>query len=223
MTQIISAIQRKGGAGKSTLLCCLAARMAADGARTLVVDADPQGTCIDWANEQDIAGVDTLAHLDEDSIFDVLDRAKTRYDAVFVDTAGYDSRMASYVIQASDLILIPSGGSKSNVMGAARTWKHAAVTTKNNRRPPDIRIVFWGVKANSKVFQHAALALREAQIPMVPGEVSHLTGFDAMTWNGGLPEGAAAKALGAFMATVQMEGLISFYNRGGEGAHGQAA
>lgn len=225
--QIISAIQRKGGACKSTILQCIAARMGKDGAKALIVDTDPQASCVEWAGEQDIENVDTLAHLDEDTVLEVIEKVRGDYDVILVDTAGYDSRMASYVIAASDLILIPSGGSKSNVMGAARTWKHADITTRNLKEPPLIRVAFWGVKKNSNVYNHAAAAMQAANIPIINSHVGNLVGFEAMSWNGGLPSGTAAMALTDFMATLQQENLLEFYRtdeKAGEGAiHGQAA
>ena len=221
--QIISAIQRKGGACKSTMLQCIAARMGRDGAKALIIDTDPQASCVEWAGEQDIENVDTLAHLDEDTVLDVIERVRGEYDIILIDTAGYDSRMASYVIAASDLILIPSGGSKSNVMGAARTWKHADISTKNLKKQPLIRVVFWGVKKNSNVYNHAAQAMSAAEIPVIDCHVGNLVGFEAMSWNGGLPNGTAAIALSQFMATMQEEGLLNFYSEEEEVAHGQAA
>lgn len=222
--QIISAIQRKGGACKSTMLQCIAAKMGSDGARVLIIDTDPQASCVEWAGEQDIKNVDTLAHLDEDTLIEIIEKVSPQYDVILLDTAGYDSRMAGYAIAASDLILIPSGGSKSNVMGAARTWKHAEITTKNLKTPPQIRVAFWGVKKNSKVYDHAADAMKAANIPIVESHVGNLVGFEAMSWNGGLPSGVAAIALNQFMGSIQKDGLLEFYNDAGEGAiHGQAA
>ncbi len=39
---IISVLNQKGGVGKTTLSVNIAARLAADGARVLLLDADPQ-------------------------------------------------------------------------------------------------------------------------------------------------------------------------------------
>lgn len=223
MAQVISAIQQKGGACKSTMLQCVAAHLGSEGARVLIIDTDPQASCLEWAREQDIPGVDTLGHLDEDTLFDVLDKLDSEYDCILIDTAGFDSRMAGYVVQASDLILIPTGSSKSSVMGAARTWKHATNSTKNNRQPPEIRMVFWGVKKNSAVYKAAEASIAQADMPVIKANVGNLVGFEAMSWNGGMPTGVAKMALSAFMAQMQMDRLIDFYNDKYGDAHGQAA
>ena len=220
--QVICALQRKGGACKSTMLQCMAGRIGKDGAKVLLIDTDSQKSCIEWAEEQEIENVDTVEHLDEDTILELIDRAKEKYDVVFVDTAGFDSRMASYVIQGSDLILIPSGPSKSMVKGAAKTWQHAKISTQNNRTPPTIRAVIWGVKKNTAVYKHAIETLKNAKIPMVSNHVGHLTGFEAMSWNGGLPTGSASSALNAFLGALQIEGLLDFYKDESEANRGAA-
>ena len=45
---IISVINQKGGVGKTTLSISLAAALAGRKMRVLLVDADPQGSALDW-------------------------------------------------------------------------------------------------------------------------------------------------------------------------------
>lgn len=222
--QIISGIQQKGGSCKSTLLQCIGAKLGASGARVLIIDTDqPQFSCIEWAQEQDIENVDTLKHTDEDTLLDIIKAVRAEYDTILIDTAGFDSRMASYAIQASDLILIPSGGSKSNVKGAAKTWRHAKVSTENNKTPPELRLVVWGVKKNTNVYAHALQTIKDMDIPAIGYHVGHLVGFEAMSWNGGLPQGAAGEALNLFMSTMRDEGLLDYFIKSEGRGHGKAA
>ncbi len=46
---IISFLNQKGGVGKTTLAVHLATALARRGARVLMVDADPQGSGLDWS------------------------------------------------------------------------------------------------------------------------------------------------------------------------------
>lgn len=222
MAQIITVVQQKGGAGKSTLIASLGGSMANDGARVLLIDTDPQQSCLEWAQEEELENLDVLDHLAEDSLLDVIEKVNDTYDTILIDTAGYDSRMATYAIQASDLILIPCRGSKKDVLGGARTWKHANTLTKNNRHTPEIRLVLWNVNIHTNVYEHARTALKEAGLPVLQGSVPTLTGFDVMSWNGGLPSGKAQSALREFIATLQIENLISYYSNLNEVRHGTA-
>jgi chromosome partitioning protein len=46
---IIAVLNQKGGVGKTPLAVHIAAALAMQGARVLLVDADPQGSARDWA------------------------------------------------------------------------------------------------------------------------------------------------------------------------------
>ena len=225
MAQVITALQQKGGAGKSTMISCIAASMASDGAKVLLIDTDPQRSCIDWAEKNDINNLDTFELADETKLESAILKFGPDYDAILIDTAGYDSQMAIFAVNEADLVLIPSGGSRKDVMGAATTWALANNLTKKFQKPPVIRIAFWAVKGNTSVFRTARKAMDAMKIQMVSGQVSSLTGFDAMSWVGGLPTGAAAKAVNGFMASLQTDNLLDFYkDYSGKGAeHGQAA
>lgn len=210
--QVVSVVQQKGGAGKSTLVCSLASSLARDGARVVIVDTDRQQSCIAWAEQLDLSNVDTLSLLNEEELSPALKTLGARYDVVLIDTAGYDSQMASYVIQKSGLIFIPTGGARASIMGAGKTYRHIQALTEANRHPPVVRWVIWNVRSNTAVFQQARDMIRQSDMPVVAANVPSLTGFEKMTWTGGHPEGTAAMAMREFVAELQMSGLLTYYD-----------
>ena len=46
---IVGVLNQKGGVGKTTLSIGIAAELARQGTRVLLIDADPQGSSLDWA------------------------------------------------------------------------------------------------------------------------------------------------------------------------------
>jgi len=211
MTQIISAIQQKGGAGKSAMLCCLAGLLVQEQAKVLIIDTDPQQTASKWAEMSDIENLDVVELINENDLTRLIEGMKPNYDVIMIDTAGFDSRMATYAMGDADLVLIPTNGSKNDVIGATATWQHVTQTTRNHKNPPVCRIVFWAVKTNTSVYAHARAAFEGAKVPTLPGAVKNLTGFDNMTWNGGLPDGAALQSILGFQRQLKLAELLDYY------------
>src|SRR5437899_12774792 len=49
---IVTLLNQKGGVGKTTLALHLAGAWAAQGKRVTVIDADPQGSALDWSAQR---------------------------------------------------------------------------------------------------------------------------------------------------------------------------
>ena len=57
---IVALLNQKGGVGKTTLALHLAGRWAREGKRTIVIDADPQGSALDWSEQRAREGLPRL-------------------------------------------------------------------------------------------------------------------------------------------------------------------
>ncbi|MDO8768294.1 MAG: ParA family protein, partial [Burkholderiaceae bacterium] len=58
--KVIALLNQKGGAGKTTLATHLAGEFAMQGQRVTLLDADPQGSALDWAQRRAQSGQDRL-------------------------------------------------------------------------------------------------------------------------------------------------------------------
>ena len=58
--KVIALLNQKGGAGKTTLATHLAGEFALNGCRVTLLDADPQGSALDWAQRRAQSGQNRL-------------------------------------------------------------------------------------------------------------------------------------------------------------------
>ena len=201
------------------MLQCLAGQMALDGARVLLIDTDPQKSTLTWAEDSEewlsnnnlTDRFDVVELTDEEQLEPILDAARSRYDAIFVDTAGFASQMATYIIQDADLILIPTGSSKKTNLGATKVFRHIERLSSKLARRPSVFVALWNVKPNTNVFRHAKEMVENAKLPLLSGHVASRTGFEAMDWTGGLPVGASASEYLGFVGALQQKKQLSFY------------
>ncbi|WP_147440273.1 ParA family protein [Notoacmeibacter ruber] len=101
---VVSIQNQKGGVGKSTVTINLACTARALGWRTMIIDTDPQSTCIGWHRR----GGDIDVESSEPS--DVPDRLEAEYrkrDFIFVDTAGSGAAAHSRINDCSDIVIVP--------------------------------------------------------------------------------------------------------------------
>lgn len=99
----------KGGSGKSCLAQNLAVWLQQRGKDVLLVDADPQGTSVDWAREReknnDLPDIQVEA-AGGDIRKTLLDRI-TRYEAIIVDAGGADSVALRSALTVATHVLLP--------------------------------------------------------------------------------------------------------------------
>lgn len=120
---VISFINQKGGVGKSTLTTNLAAVLATHGYRVLVLDADPQGSALDWAEVRQGEKLFTTHGHARTTLHREIKDAREGYDYVLIDCAPRATDLSRSAIMASDLAVIPVTPSQFDVWATDETVK----------------------------------------------------------------------------------------------------
>lgn len=105
---IILVGHEKGGCTKSTKVTNLAAWFADKGKRVAVLDADPQGTLVNWCARRKGSGMAEIYCVHQTG--DILRKAQQlegEYSVVFIDAGGRDSEELRSGMLAANLMIIP--------------------------------------------------------------------------------------------------------------------
>jgi chromosome partitioning protein len=116
--RVIGFLNQKGGVGKTTLAVHVADALARQGRRVLLVDADPQGSALDWAACRQGEPRFAVAGLPRASIHKELPALAKDYELVLIDGPPRVYDVAKSAIVASDLVLIPVQPSPYDVWAA---------------------------------------------------------------------------------------------------------
>ena len=115
---IISILNQKGGVGKTTLSVNLAAAFSLAGNRTLLVDADPQGSALDWQAARNKESLFTVVGMAKPVLHKDVPELAVSYDYVIIDGPPRVNDLARSALMTSDLVLIPVQPSPYDVWAA---------------------------------------------------------------------------------------------------------
>lgn len=159
-------LNQKGGVGKTTLAVNVADAMARQNKRVLLVDADPQGSALDWAAARRGDPMFAVAGLPRASIHKELPALARGYDVVIIDGPPRVYDVARSAIMASDLVLIPVQPSPYDVWAAKEIVDliHEARVYK-----PDLKAAFAINRkiVNTALGRDVADALSDYPIPVL--------------------------------------------------------
>ena len=203
--KVIALASGKGGAGKSTLAASMAAELLAQGEAVALVDADPQqagGLRQWWEAGEGLRGAQLTVEPTEKAAS--VARELAQHAVVLVDTAGTLSRTLLAVLEASDLVLIPS---RPGGLDAARAVELVRLVGQTTKAPS--AVVLNGC-SRSAMPAHIRAELQGVGVRVLRAEIGQRVAFPTAQLYGSGPAamGASAKA-----AADEIRALVSEVRR----------
>ncbi len=189
---IIAYLNQKGGVGKTTLAIHTAAAFALAGRDVVLVDADPQGSALDWLETRlsRLEGAAVIAGRSDDAadpLFSVigmprpvihkqLPRIAAGCDLVVIDGPPSLADISRSAMIVADLVLIPVQPSPYDVW-AAQDLVDLIDETRIYREELDVRFVISRGIVNTEIGRDVSAALAKWTVKVLSAHVSQRMAF----------------------------------------------
>ena len=107
---IIALLNQKGGVGKTTLATHIAGELALRGQQVILLDADPQGSALDWIQRRSQLGLPRLfsaVGLARETLHQEAPELARRCDHIVIDGPPRIAAIARSALMAAEQVLIP--------------------------------------------------------------------------------------------------------------------
>lgn len=130
---IISLVNQKGGTGKTTIALNLAYCIAEKGHRTLLIDADPQGSSLQWQTIADNNAFTVVRH-PKANIHKNIKKVTERYKTVIIDAPPGTGNISKSILLCSNLAIVPVGPSPLDIWSSKEIIALIRESRKFNRK-----------------------------------------------------------------------------------------
>lgn len=185
---IVALLNQKGGVGKTTLAINLAGEWARQGKRVTLIDADPQGSALDWSQQRARDGwprLFSVIGLARDTLHREAPELARDADRVIIDGPPRVAALMRSALLASDLVLIPV--QPSPLDGWASAEMLALVTEARVFRPELVaRFVLNRCDARTLLARETALTLADHDPPVLSSTIGQRVAFAVAMQSGRL-------------------------------------
>ena len=173
---IISVLNQKGGVGKTTLSINLASALAQMGKRTLLIDADPQGSALDWQASRQGDSLFPVVGMDKPTLHTDVPQLAQQQDVVIIDGPPRVNELARSAIMASDKVIIPVQPSPYDIWAADEIVKLIQETMIYK---PSLESFFLinRLVANTAIGREVTEALKDYPFPVYKTSISQRVVF----------------------------------------------
>jgi chromosome partitioning protein len=173
---IVSLLNQKGGVGKTTLAISLATAIARRGRRVMLVDADPQGSSLDWMASRETDALFPVIGLPKPILHRELPKLAEDYDVIVIDGAPRVYDVARSAILTSDVVLIPVQPSPYDVW-AAKEIVELVAEVRGFKENLKAAFVINRKIVNTAIGRDVSEALAEYELPILKAQICQRVGF----------------------------------------------
>ena len=196
---ILAFLNQKGGVGKTTLAVHVAAALVRSQARVLLIDADPQGSALDWAASRSVEPLFPVMGFPKPKLHKEVPAHIPHYDYILIDGPPRVNELARSAIMAADGVVIPVQPSPYDVWAAKDIVDLIGEATTYRDTLKSVFVINRRI-VNTAIGRDVAEALAGYDIPVLKTHIGQRVAFAESAANGSTvlenaPTGPASKEI----------------------------